>query len=85
MQSDPSPIVIHRNLDTSFNSATPDKVDRSQYPQINRAKSNYSERGNTNGMAFQNSPLQQTNEWKLIKKLGEKQKMLEKYERILYL
>lgn len=84
MQSDPSPIVIHKHLDNSFNSATPDRVDKSQYPQFSKAKSNYSERGgNSTGVMYQNSPIQQTNEGKLIKKLGEKQKMLEKYEKML--
>jgi hypothetical protein len=79
-----SPIFQNKSLDASYNSVTPDIVDNIKYLQINRANGNYSEsNSNVESSMPQNSPKQHTNEGKLIKKLADKQKMLEKYEQML--
>lgn len=77
-QSDPSPIVFHNNPNTSFNSVSPDK--KSKQVKVNKT---LSEKGSPTVHVYPNSPPRETNEGKLIKKLGEKQKMLEKYESML--
>lgn len=81
---DSSPIFQNKNSDASFNTVCQDKVDNIKYLQIFRANGKYSESNSNIESSYpQSSPKQQTNEGKLIKKLAEKQKMLEKYEQML--
>lgn len=84
-QPDPSPIVFHKKTDTSFNSASPPKAAKAQRrpSQPVRISSAQSDRGSPKIPMHHGSPPQESNEGKLIRKLGEKQKMLEKYESML--
>ena len=71
-------------MENSFNSETPKAQNRKKWTDNPKKPGAFSESGSSPPiMLSQNSPYQETNEGKLIKKLGDKQKMLEKYESML--
>jgi hypothetical protein len=79
-QEDINPIIPKQKVDNSFNSAQRARGNQKAY----KFKGPMSEKGSPTVVVYANSPpYQESNEGKLIRKLGDKQKMLDKYESML--
>ena len=88
MPSDLSPLTFDQGR-TNFNYASPSnkspqsKQKKKQSPKSKNQNSVQQQQQSPTVVVYANSPYQESNEGKLIRKLGEKTKMLEKYEVML--
>lgn len=79
-QEDINPITLNQKAESNFSSANRERSHQKPY----KYKGPVSEKGSPTVVVYANSPpYQESNEGKLIRKLGEKQKMLDKYETML--